>query len=286
VVRLARPRQWLKNILVVAAPVAAGVLFQRDIAVSVALTFVLFSLAASAVYMFNDVVDREADRAHPVKRRRPVASGMVSVPAALTTAAGLAGAAVSVPLAVGRWSLAVVLGVYLVTQVAYCVRLKHEPVFDIAVVSSGFLLRCIAGGAAAAVPISPWFLLVAAFGSLFMAAGKRYSELLLVGEGDPSTRRALEKYSATYLRFVWAVAAAVVIVFYCLWAVESGNGTGIAQLLAELSLVPFILAILRYAMGIDRGAAGEPESAVTGDVMLILLGVVCVVMVGARALIQ
>jgi decaprenyl-phosphate phosphoribosyltransferase len=267
--RAARPRQWTKNVLVVAGPLASGTLLQPEILGAVAVAFVAFCLVASAVYLLNDVIDRESDRVHPVKRTRPIASGELSVRAALATAAVLlVGTHVGV-VALGHGPLAVVLAIYSVLQITYCLWLKHQPVIDLVVVSSGFLLRALAGGVAAGILLSPWFLLVASFGSLFMVAGKRYSEVHLVGEGKGATRRTLEEYSASYLRFVWGVAAAGTVVFYALWAFTLERDHPVWP---QVSLVPFTVAILRYAADIDRGTAGEPESVVLSDRVLQILG--------------
>lgn len=281
-VKAGRPRQWVKNVLVAAGPLAAGTLAEPAHLAAVAVAFVTFCLASSAVYFVNDVLDRESDRQHPVKRNRPIASGAVSVRAAIVSAALLVVLSVGGAAAMGYGSLAIVLAVYIVLQLAYCVYLKHQAVLDLAVVSSGFLLRAIAGGVAAAVPLSPWFLLVASFGSLFMVAGKRYSEVHLVGEGKSSTRRSLELYSASYLRFVWGVAAAATITFYCLWAFSLDRSS---MLLPQLSIVPFVVALLRYAVDIDRGGAGEPESIVLGDRTLQVLGLLWLLTFTASAVI-
>lgn len=274
-VRTARPRQWVKNVLVAAGPLAAGTITEPDTAFDLGVAFVVFCLMSSAVYLLNDVLDREADRAHPVKRFRPVASGVVPVPLALAAAAVLAVGVLLSTVLTGYEQLAIVLAVYAALQLGYCVWLKHEPVLDLALVSSGFLLRVVAGGVATGVVLSPWALLVAGFGSLFMVAGKRYSEVHLVGEGRAATRRSLEVYSQSYLRFVWSISAAATVIFYCLWAFSLDAGP---DLLTQLSVVPFFLALLRYAVDIDRGAAGEPESIVLGDRVLQGLGVLWLVL--------
>jgi decaprenyl-phosphate phosphoribosyltransferase len=158
-----------------------------------------------------------------------------------------------------------------VLQVAYCLALKHQSVLDLAVVASGFLLRGIAGGVAAGLLLSQWFLLVAAFGSLFMVAGKRYSELQQVGD-EAGTRRTLQGYSLSYLRFVWSLSAGVAVTAYSLWAFELGEDHR-ALPWATLSIVPFVLAILRYAVDVDKGAAGTPEEIVFRDRVLLALAV-------------
>ena len=218
-VRGLRPRQWVKNLLVVLAPLAAGQLFQPAVLRGVALAFVTFCLVSSAVYLLNDIRDVEEDRLHPRKRFRPIAAGELSVPVAAVMAIvlGVGG------LALGFWvdpALGITLAVYVAIQILYSTVLKHLPVIDLAVVSSGFLLRAIAGGVAVGVALSQWFLLVASFGSLFMVAGKRYSELISVGAGA-GTRRSLDRYSQSYLRFVWILAAVLVVTFYSLWAFEN-----------------------------------------------------------------
>lgn len=269
-VRAARPRQWVKNVLVAAGPLAAGTLGELWQLRAVAAAFIAFCLVSSGIYLINDVLDRESDRAHPVKHTRPIASGELSVRSALVAATVLVLAAHALAIGLHHTGLAVVLAVYTALQLAYCVYLKHQAVLDLAVVSSGFLLRAVAGGVAASVELSPWFLLVASFGSLFMVAGKRFAEVQLVGEGVAATRRSLELYSASYLRFVWGVAGAATISFYSLWAfsLERHN-----TLLPQLSIAPFVIALLRYAVDIDKGAAGEPESIVLGDRTLQVLGV-------------
>lgn len=280
-VKALRPRQWLKNLLVYSAPLSAGVLLSSRTFLTVTAAFVLFCLAASAVYLVNDVLDREADAQHPVKRHRPVASGAVPVAVALVTASVLLLAALAGAVLVVGARFAAVLGVYVVLQLAYCVWLKHQVVIDLAVVSSGFLLRAVAGGAAAAVHLSPWFVLVASFGSLFMVAGKRYSERRMLGEGEAATRRTLGVYSTSYLRFVWWIAATASIIFYALWAVSLDRELTV---LPQLSIAPFTLAILRYAVDVDMGRAGEPESVVLGDRTLQVLALAWLLLFGASAI--
>lgn len=271
-IRAMRPRQWVKNFLVVLAPLAGGVLFQPDALEGVALAFVAFCLVSSAVYLLNDIRDVEEDRLHPRKRFRPIAAGELSIPVAavMGIVLGLAG------LALGFWTapaLGVTLVVYVAIQILYSAVLKHLPVIDLAVVSSGFLLRAIAGGVAVAVPLSQWFLLVAAFGSLFMVAGKRYSELVSVG-ADAGTRKSLDRYSQSYLRFVWILAAVLVVTCYSLWAFENPGREPLGVPWTAISIAPFTLGMLQYALEVDAGQAGEPEDVVLHDHVLQGLGLI------------
>ncbi|MEO6472493.1 MAG: decaprenyl-phosphate phosphoribosyltransferase [Aeromicrobium sp.] len=263
-----RPRQWAKNLLVVAAPLAAGVLTQAKVPLHVAGAFISFTLVAAAVYLNNDVIDAEDDRRHPRKRLRPIAAGDLSAATALVVAAILAVTGLALGWLISP-ELAVTLLVYLVIQVAYALWLKNQAVVDLAIVAGGFLLRAIAGGVAIDVPLSQWFLLVAAFGSLFMVAGKRYSELRNLGS-DGATRRTLADYSESYLRFVWSLAAAVTVTAYSLWAFEIARGSGINW--QAISIAPFVMGLLRYAVDIDRGLADEPEEAVLRDPVLLVIG--------------
>jgi decaprenyl-phosphate phosphoribosyltransferase len=269
--RTARPRQWVKNVLVLAAPFAANRMFERDVLIDAGLSFVAFCLAASAVYLVNDVIDVAADREHPTKRNRPVAAGVVPVPVAYAAAAVLFLAAMAVAAVTG-WPLVVVIAVYGAAQLSYCLGLKHQPVIDLCIVASGFLLRSIAGGVAAGIPLSQWFLLVTAFGSLFMVSGKRYAEIVLFERTGARIRASLTKYSASYLRFVWATSAAIMITTYALWAFEIRQRTESHPVWAVVSIVPFVIAVLRYAVDIDGGNAGEPEEIALRDRVLQVLG--------------
>ncbi|MGA5118430.1 decaprenyl-phosphate phosphoribosyltransferase [Streptomyces pseudogriseolus] len=273
--RTARPKQWVKNVLVAAAPAAAGDLFTAHALTRLALVFTLFTACAAAVYLVNDARDAEADRAHPVKCRRPVAAGQVPVPVAYAAGITLgvlapAGAALLCPP-----ELAALLAGYLVMQLAYCVSLKHVLVVDLAVVTAGFVMRATAGGLALGIPLSRWFLITTGFGALFMVAAKRYSEAVQLAGNNGATRALLTEYTTGYLRFVWQLAAGVAVLGYCLWALEEGGVPHTSVLpWRQLSVVAFVLAVLRYAVFADRGTAGEPEDVVLGDRALALIGLV------------
>jgi decaprenyl-phosphate phosphoribosyltransferase len=287
IVKAVRPRQWVKNLLVLAAPLFAlggDVQYDyRDVFIKVGIAFVAFSLAASSIYLINDARDVEADRQHPTKQFRPIAAGVVPVGLAYGLAVVLAVVALVI-----SWlttpNLAIVIAVYLVIQLAYCFGLKHQAVLDICIVSSGFLIRAIAGGVAAGIPLSQWFLLVMAFGSLFMAAGKRYAELQLAERTGAKIRKSLENYTSTYLRFVWTLSATAVVVCYGLWAFERDRITDGSWF--AISMIPFTIAILRYAVDVDGGLAGEPEDIVLRDRVLQLLGVALIGTIGAAVLLS
>jgi decaprenyl-phosphate phosphoribosyltransferase len=265
----------VKNVLVFTAPLAAGRLAEPGVVWRALLAFVAFCLVSATVYLINDVRDVEEDRLHPRKRFRPIAAGEISPAAALLLAAvtGVLGFGLGFYVSA---ALGITLTVYLVLQVLYSAFLKHLPVVDLAMVASGFLLRAIAGGVASGIPLSQWFLLVAAFGSFFMVAGKRYSELKSVG-ADAGTRRSLLRYSESYLRFAWMLAAVMVLISYSLWAFENrGGGLGGIPWTA-ISIAPFTLGLLQYALEVDTGNAGEPEDVVLHDHVLQVIGLVWLV---------
>lgn len=269
--RLLRPRQWVKNVLVFAAPFAAGDLFEGDVPVRTVGAFVALCLAASGTYCVNDAVDAEADRKHPEKRRRPVASGEVPVPVAFGLGAALLVAGV-VLAAVIDVDLLLIVACYVGLTVAYSWRLKQLPVVDIAAIAGGFILRAVAGGAAAPVPISQWFLIVTGFGSLFIVAGKRSAEHLDLGDEAGNVRTTLAVYPASFLRFVRGMAGSACVLAYCLWAFERADELQRGEVWYELSIIPFVLGILHYALRLEQGAGAAPEDLVLRDRMLQVIG--------------
>ncbi|MGL5406535.1 MAG: decaprenyl-phosphate phosphoribosyltransferase [Propionibacteriaceae bacterium] len=277
VIRAMRPKQWIKNVLVLAAPVAAGRLFEPHIALHTAAAFFAFIFISATIYLINDAHDIVEDRLHPKKRFRPIAAGELSLPWAYAIAAGCATLALILSF-VTSLSLGVIIVTYAVLQICYSLFLKNQPVIDLGIVATGFLLRAMAGGAANSIELSTWFLLVAGFGSLFMVAGKRYSEHVALGP-EAGTRKSLQEYSASYLHFVWASSVSVVIMSYCLWAFEQRSRGPLGIAWTVLSIAPFTLALFRYAYQIDKGDAGAPEDVITDDHILQALGCLSVVLV-------
>jgi decaprenyl-phosphate phosphoribosyltransferase len=263
-------------VLVVAAPLAAGDLVRPEVLLATGVALLAFILASSGTYVLNDVGDVDHDRLHPRKRHRPIARGDLSLPVARVLGVALLLAAVALPAVSGYYALAVCIAGYAVLTSLYSRWLKHEPVLDLAIVAAGFLLRAVAGGLAAGIELSPWFLIVASFGSLFVVAGKRYSELVGLGDEGPRMRPCLEAYSPGYLRFVWTLAAGVLVAAYCLWAFEVSEARDADSLVrwGALSVAPFVVGVLRYALTVDRGGAGAPEDILRGDRGLQIIGLI------------
>lgn len=276
-IRTARPKQWIKNVLVLAAPAAAGRLFEADVAVDTAFAVVAFTLASAATYFVNDAADHKADRLHPKKRFRPIAAGIVPVPVAYGVAALALAASLSIAALSSGVALAGLIAGYVAMTLSYSFWLKHHAVIDLACVAAGFVLRMIAGGVATDIPISNWFLTVASFSSLFVVAGKRYAELREMGDGQTGSRAVLGQYTEGFLKSAWGMAMAVAVAAYCQWAFERADAAN-SHIWYQLSAVPWVLGLLRYALLLEKGAGGAPEDVVLSDRVLQIMGlgwVVC-----------
>lgn len=268
----------MKNVLVLAAPGAAGVLFHADIAGKLALTFAAFCMLSSATYLLNDVHDRDEDRRNVRRAGRPIASGELPVGLAVAAAVVLALGGLAV-MAIVRPALAGVGLGYLALTGSYTLWWRRVAIADIAAIAGGFVLRALAGGVATSVPVSRWFMLVTSFGALMLVAGKRYAEL---GEGpDVSRRAALLEYSAQYLRFVIGVAATVATTAYCLWAFGRADDGRLSWY--ELTIIPFVLWLLRYALLLDRGEGHSPEELMFSDRFLVAMTVLWLALFGVGA---
>ena len=277
--REARPKQWAKNVLVFAAPGAAGVLNEWSALWQTLVVFVALCMAASGTYYWNDILDVEADRAHPRKRLRPVASGAVSIISAriVGTILLLGGIALAF---VPDWRSGVAVVIYVVLTVSYSARLKHEAVLDLMAVAAGFVIRAIAGAEASSVEMSTWFLLCASFGALFIVTGKRYAELRDAGDTVGVTRVALTEYSLGFLRIVLSVSLAATLVAYCTWAFATKEISGSTWPFYELSIIPMLGALLRYLLVLEQGQGAAPEDVFAADRMLQGMGVAWVLVFG------
>ncbi|CAB4788879.1 unannotated protein [freshwater metagenome] len=275
----ARPKQWAKNILVFAAPGAAGVLNEWGSLWRTLLCFVALSLTASGTYFWNDILDVEADRVHPTKCRRPIAAGLVSINTARIVGTLLLVSGIAVGF-IPDWRCGVAVIVYVVLTVSYSTVLKHQPVLDLLAVAGGFVIRAIAGAEASSVEMSTWFLLCASFGALFIVTGKRYAEMKELGEGNGSTRSTLMAYSLDYLRMVLAVSLGATLVAYCTWAFATKEISGSSWPSYELSIIPMLAALMRYLLALEQGRGGAPEEVFASDRTLQVLGLIWVIIFG------
>jgi 4-hydroxybenzoate polyprenyltransferase len=256
-----RPRQWTKNLIVFAGPLFA---FSLDQAVWLRAAEALFAfcLISSAIYLLNDCLDLEADRLHPSKRYRPVAAGLLPVPRVLAVAFLLALLSLAVARSISM-VLAIVVLLYALIQVGYCLRLKRVPLLDLFCIASGFLLRAIAGVIAGGLGFSPWFLLTVGLLALFLAIEKRKAELRAVQGLGVVTRKVLERYSLPLLLRLESLVATSAFMSYSLWAAGPAlNGASTPWMLLT---VPFALVgIFRYQLlsdpqEVERRRSESPE---------------------------
>lgn len=264
-ITLSRPRQWVKNVLVLAAPVAAGRVTEAETLGRSLLTLLAFTLMASGVYWINDALDATADRLHPTKRRRPIAAGVIPVRVALIGGFALQLVALMIAWFTVNPVLAGVLGGYALLQLAYSVRLKRVPVAELMVVASGFVIRALAGGVATDIVLTEWFLIVTSFGALFVVAGKRYAESLAMGDLAGEHRSVLDAYPQAFLQQVVGVCLAVTLLAYCLWAFRTSTIVTATSLWLAMSVVPVTLIALRYLLLVAAGRTGEPEDLLLRD---------------------
>ncbi len=266
VLRACRPRQWSKNLLVFAAPAAAGWIDRPEVAAQAAVALVVLCMISSATYLVNDVRDREQDREHPRKRLRPVAAGELSPPAALWTAAALAGSGVALATALAPGLGALACG-YLALTASYSLWLRRVVVLDILVVATGFVIRALAGGVATDIYLSRWFVIVTACCAVFLVAAKRYAEVRAHSGSGPA-RATLRRYSLGRLRLVLAASATAASVAYASWAFTRPDHI----VWYGVSIVPLVLWLGRYSMLIGRGGGQAPEELILRDRTLLAFG--------------
>jgi decaprenyl-phosphate phosphoribosyltransferase len=269
-VRLVRPRQWIKNGLVLAAPAAAGVLDEGRYLGRALIVAVSFCLAASGTYCLNDAADAAADRAHPTKRYRPVAAGEVTVGRARVLGIVLLVAGIGLGVATGSWEASAITALYVLLTTAYTLWLKHVPVVDIAMVTSFFVIRAVAGVVGTDIPLSDWYLIVASFGALFLVSGKRTTELRL--DDAVNHRAALAGYTTGFLHYIRSVSSGVALLAYCLWAFEKAELSDSSIPWFQLSIIPFVMFIFRYALILETEERRGPEEIVLEDRLLQVLG--------------
>ncbi len=271
-----RPRQWIKNALVIAAAGAAGALGEDDVPLRVGLACIAFCLLASGIYAINDVRDAPEDRLHPRKRLRPIAAGELDPQLATVFGLGLMAAGLLLCVLV-RPLLAVVGGGYLALTLSYTMLWRHILLLDVLAVAGGFVLRAVAGGVAAPVTLSRWFVLVVTFVAVFIAAGKRQAELRRTQRaGAASRRRVLELYNEARLRLIIVGSAACGLFAYCVWAFQLASVGGVPW--RPLTIIPFAACLLRYGALVRAGDGEAPEDLLLADRRLQIAGLAWLVL--------
>ncbi|HET8979216.1 MAG TPA: decaprenyl-phosphate phosphoribosyltransferase [Solirubrobacteraceae bacterium] len=274
-VALARPRQWIKNALVIAAPGAAGALGHDDVPVRVVVACIAFCLVSGGIYALNDVRDRHEDRRHPRKRFRPVAAGEVEPGEAVAFGAVLMLCGLILSAAITPLLTAVVLG-YIALTVSYTWVWRHLPLLDLIALAGGFVLRAVAGGVAAPVTLSRWFILVITFAAIFVAVGKRLAESIRTTTLGHRARAVMRHYSPRRLRLLLSLSGAGALFAYCVWAFALPSVSGIPW--RPLTIVPFGICLVRYGRVVRAGKGEAPEEVLMSDRVLAAAGVAWLVL--------
>jgi 4-hydroxybenzoate polyprenyltransferase len=277
-----RPAQWTKNLFVLAGLLFGRRLFDPESVLFAIAAFGMFCALSSAVYLINDVLDRDADRVHPLKGARPIASGALQPRIALF-AAGLLSAAAIVSALGLRPLLGIVASTYLILLVFYSMWLKHIVILDVLTIAAGFVLRAVAGAVAVDVPISHWLLVCTTLLALFLALSKRRHELTLLAGGATEHRRILEEYSPYLLDQMVGVVTASTLVAYAIYATSTETAERLGTDRLGLT-IPFVLyGIFRYLYLVHqkRGGGSPTEMLLTDRPLLICVGfwAACVVLI-------
>ena len=274
-----RPKQWIKNLLVVVAPLTSKTLFESSTLVSTIAIFCSMCAVSSATYFLNDVRDREADAQHVKKQRRPIASGRLLVKVAYFGIAVLLSVGLLLAAFVSMKSLLVVVA-YLSLTTAYSFRLKHVPIVEIVIVASGFVIRAFLGAVAADVPPSSWFITCIFAGSLFVATRKRYAEKKAAYLGRAETRKVLNSYSLKVLSVGSQLLSACFVLAFIAWCIKVDRGHSAALLLRLGSAVPLCGAVIRYQRQSEDEKGESPEDLLTEDRAMKIWGFCWIVLVG------
>lgn len=276
-----RPRQWTKNLIVFAAPLFAFSVNLQSLLGSL-LAFVLFCCASSSFYLFNDLADVESDRQHPVKCKRPIAAGLISIPVAIGMAVFLLASAIAIGF-LRSPSLGLTIIAYAVLQTAYNLRLKRTVILDVGAIATGFILRAYAGAAATEIILSPWFLLCTGMLALFLGVEKRKAELRLSEIRGSKTRSVLKRYSLPLLTRMESTVTTGTVLTYALWS--SGPQVSGASTPWMMLTLPFVVyGIFRYQLlsdpleisrrsdsSIEKGGRTErPEEVLLKDLPTLL----------------
>jgi decaprenyl-phosphate phosphoribosyltransferase len=267
VLRTTRPRQWPKNLLVFAAPLAAASLGRDDGLGYALLAMFAFGCASAAVYFVNDVADVERDRKHPVKRNRPIASGALPEQHAIVLAVLAAAFAVLSGVVIREPLLVLTASAYLCSSFLYSFKLKHVPYVEMLIVASGFLLRVLGGAAATHVkPLSIWFLLVCSLGALGVAVAKRYTELTSLGADAIRHRPVMRWYRPDILRFTQVLIGVGMLATYLMWALSENTAARPWHLASAL---PLAAALVQFGVLTARGTVRPVEDLITRDVVML-----------------
>ncbi|MCR5649037.1 MAG: decaprenyl-phosphate phosphoribosyltransferase [Oscillospiraceae bacterium] len=278
-IKLARPKHWIKNLLVFAALVFSGRLTEGAAVLRCLWAALLFCAASSAVYIFNDICDAPADALHEVKRARPIASGRIKPASAGAVCAALTAALIAAAFfAVKSPKLTLLLAAYIAMNVLYSLFLKRIPLLDVCILVAGFLLRLLCGGAVIDQPVSPWLYLTVMALSFFVGLGKRRNELRRLGARAENVRGVLRFYTPEFLDKNMYMCMGAAVVFYALWTVLGRPG-GDTHLVWTTPLA--LVICMKYSLTIERSDWADPVDVLIGDKVMLVLIVIFAVIIAA-----
>lgn len=265
-----RPQQWIKNFFIFAAIIFSRNIFNLPLLLKAVIAFIAFCVLSSSLYILNDLKDLEEDKHHPIKSKRPLASGRLKKSHAILSFVILSSLGFILAVTLNRNFFIIAL-VYFILQIAYSFRLKHVVILDVFVIAAGFLIRVVAGGLAIEVSLSSWLLICTTLLALFLALGKRRHELVLLEEEASAHRPILEEYNPYFLDQLIAVVTASIVIAYCLYTIDAKTVAkfGTTNLLYT---VPFVFyGIFRYLYLIhQKSKGGSPESLILKDKPLLI----------------
>jgi 4-hydroxybenzoate polyprenyltransferase len=268
-IRLMRPSHWVKNLFVFLPVFFGHQMTNPDALLAAAIACAAFCLAASAVYCLNDIIDVEADRRHPVKRKRPIASGSVSVVSAYIVMTALAMASIAIPLLLDApvcYTTMAVIAAYLVMDMAYCLRLKQYAIIDICLLSLGFVLRILAGGTATGIVISHWLVMMTFLLTLFLGIAKRRDDVLRMNATGIPTRQNTTRYNLTFVNNALNITGAVMLVCYIMYTVSAEVIENFGNPYLYLTTIFVILGLLRYIqLAVVDERTGDPTKVLLHD---------------------
>ncbi len=268
-IRLMRPSHWVKNLFVFLPVFFGRQMTNHDALLAAAIACAAFCFAASAVYCLNDIIDVEADRRHPVKRKRPIASGSVSVVSAYIVMTALAMASIAIPLLLDApvcYTTMAVIAAYLVMDMAYCLRLKQYAIIDICLLSLGFVLRILAGGTATGIVISHWLVMMTFLLTLFLGIAKRRDDVLRMNATGIPTRQNTTRYNLTFVNNALNITGAVMLVCYIMYTVSAEVIENFGNPYLYLTTIFVILGLLRYIqLAVVDERTGDPTKVLLHD---------------------
>lgn len=264
--RLIRPKQWIKNGFVFVPLFFGGALFNTDALLAGVITFFAYSIAASSIYCFNDIFDAEADRRHPVKCHRPIASGAVSVKAAYCLMILMLILSIVISAALDSWKAMGIILFYWLLNLCYCAKLKQYAIIDVCIVAFGFVLRLLAGGVATDIALSKWIVLMTFLITLFMSFAKRRDDVLRMEKTGEAPRKNTSRYNLTFINQAITITASVTLVCYIMYTVSPEVTEHFNTEHLYLTSVFVLVGLLRYIqIAVVDQQSGDPTRIMLHD---------------------